>query len=400
MSEKLKFTDLFLHSIKPAPPGKRIAYWDTQTGFGIRVSDKSCPDNIGSFVLVRRMPGNPNPTARKIGSYPAMKLADARAKEWRESRVDPKVKAAEEAREQKRLEANTFSTVFETYARERLDRLRTGKEVRRSIALYALPVLGEEPITRISRKQVKELIVDVHNFAPVAANRLLSHLKTFFNWSVEEEFFEHPPTAVMRPLTKEIRRDRVLNDEEIRAIWKAAEEIGTVGSAIQFLLVTGQRRSEVGGMTWAEVDRAKRLWTLPKERTKAARAHEVPLSNLALSILDSCPELNAFVFASSRLAAAPIANFCKGNASLDRVAPIAPWRLHDLRRTCATNLVDVGVDRIIIAKILNHAEREVTAIYDRHPRAEEKRVAMDRWAARLMAIVDGTGDNIVPIRKI
>jgi integrase len=203
----------------------------------------------------------------------------------------------------------------------------------------------------------------------------------------------------MRPLTKEIRRDRVLNDAEIRAIWKAAEEIGTVGHAIRFLLVTGQRRSEVGGMTWAEVDRTKRIWTLPKVRTKAARAHEVPLSDLALSILDSCPELNAFVFASSQLADAPIANFCKGKASLDRVAPIAPWRLHDLRRTCATNLVDVGVDRIVIAKILNHAEREVTAIYDRHPRAEEKRAAMDRWGARLAAIVEGGDDNIVPIRR-
>jgi hypothetical protein len=185
-----KFTDLFLRSIKPAPPGKRIAYWDTQTGFGIRVSDKSCPDNIGSFVLVRRMPGNPNPTARKIGSYPAMKLADARAigKEWKESRVDPKVKEAEEGLVKKQQEANTFSTVFATYARERLDRLRTGKEVRRSIALYALPVLGEEPITSISRKQVKELIVDVHNFAPVAANRLLSHLKAFSTGASKKSF--------------------------------------------------------------------------------------------------------------------------------------------------------------------------------------------------------------------
>jgi hypothetical protein len=137
---KLKLTDRFLQSIKPAPAGKRLTFWDASVdGFAIRISDKSSPTNVGSFMLIRRMPKNSNPTARKIGSYPAMSLAAARAtaKEWNETvdeGIDPKAKAAEAASEQKRQDADTFASVFEVYAEERLGRLRTGAQVRNAIA--------------------------------------------------------------------------------------------------------------------------------------------------------------------------------------------------------------------------------------------------------------------------
>jgi integrase len=236
---------------------------------------------------------------------------------------------------------------------------------------------------------VKDLIVKIHKTAPVAANRALSYLKTFFAWCVEEEILEHSPVAIMRPLGKEIARDRVLNNEEIRAVWQAAEELGTVGRAIRFLLVTGQRRGEVGGMRWSEIDLQKRTWTLPKERTKAARAHEVPLSDLAVSLIGVC--------SGSQHVFPPPFSWHRGKSALPTLA--TGWRLHDLRRTCATNLVGVGVDRIVISKLLNHAEGGVRSVYDRHPRAEEKRAAMDRWGARLAAIVEGGDDNVVPIRR-
>jgi integrase len=225
----------------------------------------------------------------------------------------------------------------------------------------------------------------VNKVAPVASNRLLSYIKTFFNWCVEEEKIDHSPAVSVKPLAKEIKRDRVLNDDEIRAVWKACEELGTCGRAVKFLLVTGQRRNEVSGMTWAEIDRAKRLWTLSKERTKAARAHEIPLSDLALSILDDCPELNQYVFASTRLAAAPISGWSKGKAALNKLTPqINDWHLHDLRHTCATGLAKLGTDRIVISKLLNHAEGGVTARYDQYTRDAEKRAAMDRWGAKLV----------------
>src|ERR1700730_4582685 len=187
--------------------------------------------------------------------------------------------------------------------------------------------------------------------------------------------------------------------------------------AFRFMLATGQRRSEAGEMTWVEINRAQRLWTLPRERTKADRAHEIPLSDLALSIIDECPRLNEFIFSTGRSATAtgaatPISGWSKAKVALDKLAAekvkvdygedalskIGVWRLHDLRRTCATNMARLGVDRVVIGKVLNHAENEVTAVYDRHQYDREKRRALDLWGERLAAIVDGAGGgNIVSL---
>ena len=148
------------------------------------------------------------------------------------------------------------------------------------------------------------------------------------------------------------------------------------------MLATGQRRTEVGSARWSEVDPAAKLWILPRERTKADRAHEVPLNDVALSILDECPHVSDYVFASGRAGrdggAAALAGWSKAKAALDDLTlkeaqklaqergeeppkEIAPWRLHDLRRTCATYLGKLGTDRVVIGKVLNHSEQGVTS---------------------------------------
>jgi hypothetical protein len=176
MVAKRDFTDRFLRSIKPADAGKRVILWDAQIpGFGIRVSDKSTPDNKGAFVLVTRFPGIANPATRRIGDYPATSLTDARqiAREWREDvrkGVDPKTKKAELQREEARRRADTFATVFEDYAAERLDRLRTGYEVKRTIQKHAVPAWGSRPISDLRRADVKELVRTLHKTAPFASN--------------------------------------------------------------------------------------------------------------------------------------------------------------------------------------------------------------------------------------
>jgi integrase len=182
----------------------------------------------------------------------------------------------------------------------------------------------------------------------------------------------------------------------------------------------------VGSMTWSEVDRKKAVWTLPRGRTKADRAHEIPLSNLSLEIVEEAPRINEYVFSTGRSVAdehggpskpRPVSGWGKGKAKLDaliaknakegaeEVGEEAPqafqeWHLHDLRRTAATNMAKIGVDRVVIAKVLNHAETEVTAVYDRHRYDREKRQALDLWAERLRAIVSSSDNsNVVPISK-
>lgn len=420
MGAKRDFTDRYLKALKPAEQGRRVIFWDAQVPqFGIRVTDKSEKENIGSFVLVARFPGSSNPAPRRIGDFPAMGLAQARqiAREWRDviaKGVDPKVKEAERRREEDRRHADTFGAALEAYATERLSRLRTGDEARRSIERYALPVWGSRPIAEIRRADIKELIRGIHKDAPVAGNRLLALLKTFFAWAAEEEMIEASPAAAVKPLADEVRRDRVLTDAEIRAIWQGCGELGAFGRAFKFMLLTGQRRTEVGELTWREIDQAARLWTLPRERAKADRSHDIPLSDMAMEIIENCLRLGDYVFTTG--GSRPISGWSKAKAALDKLAiekarslamersdnipaEIPEWHLHDLRRTCATHMARLGVDRITISKLLNHAEGGVTSIYDRHSRDPEKRIAVDIWGQRLRAIVDGVdGENVVSIK--
>jgi len=232
--------------------------------------------------------------------------------------------------------------------------------------------------------------------APIAANRVLAYLKTFFTWAVDQELIEASPAASVKRPSKEVKRDRVLTDSEIRAIWQACGALGVFGRAFRFMLVTGQRRSEVGEMTWSELDRTQRLWTLSRERTKADRAHEVQLSDLAMAIIEECQLLGDFIFSTGR--ARPISGWSKAKAALDAKSGVTNWHVHDLRRTAATNMARLGVDRVVIAKVLNHAEPEITAVYDRHRYDHEKRRALDLWGERLASIIDGTDEgNVVSL---
>jgi integrase len=418
MAAKRDFTDRFLKSIKPSAAGKRIIYWDAQVpGFGIRVTDKSTPEVVGSFVLVTRFQRGKSPTARLVGIYPSMPLAKARqiAREWNETirqGADRKVKEHQRRVEEDRRRADTFAVAFEAFADDHLSTLRTGAAVKKAIQNHVLPHWGNRPVAELRRRDVNELVRNLRKQAPIGANRVLAYLKKFFRWAINQELVEDSPARSVERPSKEQQRDRVLNDAEVRAIWKAcaASELGAFGRAFRFMLATGQRRSEVGNLPWSEIDFKQRVWTLPRERAKANRRHEIPLSALAMSILEDSPKLGDFAFSAT--GARPIAGWSrpksvvdglaaknlKSDLSEDAASVIAEWHLHDLRRTCATNLAKLRVDRIVISKVLNHAEREVTAIYDRHRYDREKRRALDLWGERLQAIVGGIEDgNVVPI---
>jgi integrase len=409
MAAKRDFTDRFLKALKPAAPGKRYIAYDAQIpGFGIRVTDRCAVENKGAFVLVTRFPGSANPAPRRIGEYPAMTLAKARevAREWREDirrGVDPKVKEAERRREQERRRADTFAAVFAAFADDHLSTLRTGGDVKSAVAKHVFPRWGERQISVIRRADVNELVRALRKDAPIGTNRVLAYLKKFFSRAVDQDLIDASPAASVKRPTKENRRDRVLAEQEIAAIWQACDDLGAFGRAFRLMLATGQRRSEVGEMTWSEIDRKQMVWTLARGRTKADRANDVPLSNLAMCIIEECPKLGDYVFTTS--GARPISGWSKAKAALDKLAAekieatasergqvaalkIAEWHVHDLRRTAATYLAKLGVDRVVIGKILNHAENNVTAIYDRHRYDREKCMAMDLWGQRLQAIVD------------
>ena len=178
-----------------------------------------------------------------------------------------------------------------------------------------------------------------------------------------------------------------MTDDELRLVWQAADKIGfPFGPIVQLLILTGQRRGEVTGMQWGELQAG--LWTLPRERVKNDRRHDVPLSRQAAAIIERLPRISdRYVFSLN--GNKPFNGF-KAKERLDKLASIAPWTLHDLRRTAASGMARLGVSLVVIEKVLNHvcgSLAGVVGVYQRHEFADEKRAALQLWADHVERLV-------------
>jgi integrase len=199
----------------------------------------------------------------------------------------------------------------------------------------------------------------------------------------------------VKPPTAERSRDRVLSDDELFLVWEAADRIGyPFGPLVQVLALTGQRRDEVGCMRWSELSLESRLWTLPRERTKTDTAHEVPLSDKAIVALKALPRLAQSDFVFSSNGAGSVSGYSKAKHRLDALLPadMPAWRLHDLRRTCASGLARLGINLPVIEKVLNHSSGSfagIVGVYQKHSFADAKRQALEAWGRHIDALVSG-----------
>jgi integrase len=202
---------------------------------------------------------------------------------------------------------------------------------------------------------------------------------------------EFNPVAGLPPQGQERSRERVLSEDEIRALWAAWEAEGSVTSGLfRMLLLTAQREAEVRGMRWADISGS--WWAVPPGIVKNKLAHRVYLGVEALALLDALAEKTGageWVFASPRRAAAPIASINKAKERFRAATEIPDWRPHDLRRTAATYMGRLGVSRTAIARVLNHVDSGVTAVYDRSTGEPEIENALRVWGNRLNEIVEG-----------
>jgi integrase len=215
------------------------------------------------------------------------------------------------------------------------------------------------------------------------------------------------PVVGTNKAAEEISRDRVLSDEELRLVWSCAGE-GDYSAIIRLLILTGQRREEVAAMRWSELDFDKRLWRIGAERTKNGFQHDVPLSNEAIEFLAAHGgrEGRDLVFGSREgpfqgWGNAKIALERRIRANLGEKSGLKPWRLHDLRRTVATRMNELGVLPHVV-EVLNHISGHkagVAGVYNRASYAAEKRQALDVWAAHVIALMDGRAVNVVSLRR-
>jgi integrase len=409
------FTDRKLQSLKPAPAGKHYDVWE-RDGFGVRISDKGTK----SFVLMARYPGSSNPARRTIGHYPIVTLAAARAtvsqwRQWIAVGKDPAVEIERQRIAEAQKRATTFGAICEDFIRDKLPGQRKAREVERDIRRVFLPAWGKRPITDILPLEVRNLVKAYKDDGkPYQAHNLLGYARRIFNWAINQHCYgvEASPCDRLKPkdiIGEKQARSRVLSDAELRAAWKASEGLDyPYGPLFQLLMLTGARRSEVAEARWSEIDLAKKIWTIPVERTKADAAHIVPLSDDAIAILNSLPRFKSGdCLFSTTYGKIPVNSFHKAKATLDAAmlaelngAKLPTFVVHDIRRTVRTQLSAIpNVSDLVRELVIGHTKPGLHKVYDQYAYLDEKRFALDAWAARLRSIIEPPRANVVELAR-
>jgi integrase len=415
---KKMLTDRALKALrkKPAKSGKRYEIGDKDvSGLLVRVNDQGTV----TFALVARFPGSSNPTRRTIGEYGSMTLEEAReeAREWRRllrQGKDPQVERERKEQAEARRQANTFASVAEDYFVELKRRgLRQAGEIEREIRREFVSRWAARPITDIKKQDVLDVVdAAIKQGALSKAHHLLSYASRLYSWAMERPGYglEYSPVHGMRPAriigVKDIRT-RVLSDVELAALWHASKEIGyPYGPLVRLLMLTGQRKSEVSDARWCEFDLDKREWCIPAERMKNGAPHTVPLTDAVLKVMQDLQRFNSgdHLF-STTFGKTPVNGFSKGKTRLDKVLARQlghvppPWVFHDIGRTVRTHMSALPIPDMVRELVIAHTKPGLHKIYDQHRYADEKRHALELWAARLRSIVEPAPANVVSLDR-
>jgi integrase len=240
--------------------------------------------------------------------------------------------------------------------------------------------------------------------AEATGRAMHAKLSAFFRWCVDDMRIESSPCSKVRRPPPSKSRERVLSDDELRKVWIAADGLEPqYGAVVRLMILTGARLREIGHMPWSELNDDLTVWTLPKERAKNKTELILPLSKLARAIIRSLPRIDGSPFVFTFDGDQPVESFSRMKRHLDALAGIAePWRLHDLRRSTATALQRLGVRLEVTEAVLNHVSGSrggIVGVYQRHDYAPEKRAALEKWASRLAALIEGreAASNVVPM---
>jgi integrase len=424
----MKFTEKFILALKPKKERYDVRE-KSGKGFAIRVSSSDKKSKVSqletkaatkSWVFFYVFEGRKR--RMTLGTYPALTLKKAREKHAEALTLLQADKDPSLEKQRHETEARNSYTV-RSLIREYMEvwaipNKRSWQADERCLNKDVIPFLGKRKAKDITRRDVILLLDKIkERGAPIQANRTLACVRRLFNFAIERDLISASPCVAVKPVAKENRRDRVLSVQEIKNLWQTLDnyedrniQISLIARyALKFQLATTQRKGEVVKAEWREVCMDSCIWTIPAEKVKnKLGAHRVPLSALALDLLEQIKKMNLsqkWIFPSEKkrkrkkdAEGNSTQEFIKrdthiSGASIDHAIRrsvfkgIASFVPHDLRRVGASYMTSLGVSRLTVSKILNHADKSVTAVYDRHSYDAEKRHALELWSNKLHEIL-------------
>lgn len=450
---KVALTDRFVRSparlgeVRGASGGRRDYFDSVVPGLALRVF----ASGHRSWNLITRYPSTPtHPTRRALGDcylpaeaprgvdgtsagaegggslppimHGALTLGEARdkARRWLDligRGVDPKVQEARDRAAALRAQEATFGRVAEEFLTRRTATLAHAQKARHIVEREFVKRWGMRPAADILPEEAAAAIrAIVKRGTPAQARGAFEWLRLLFRWAIGTGEFglTVSPMANLSStalIGKKLARDRVLLDDELRAVWNACGGPGgeqalaearrrgvtrdanaklgyPYGPLFRLMILTGQREREVAGARWSEIDLDKATWLIPTARMKSDRAHLVPLAPDALALLRALPRFTEgdYVFTTTG-GAKPVNGFSKSKERLDVVSGVQGWVLHDLRRTVRTNFSALPVQDLVREAVIAHARPGLHKVYDLHSYAEEKRKCLELWEQRLRGII-------------
>ena len=402
---KRKLTKQVVQSLQAAE--KDIVVHDAEIpGFGVKVTPKG-----KKVFFYRYRLGGAGSKERKltIGTFGLVTAEQARDKAKQAAAsvqlggdpVGDQIAKSESAAKAKSV--RTLEATLEEYLHSKRDR-KSINEVARLLKNDIVPELGDQALAEISSEDLRTIFNQVRERAPGTAANLFAETRGLFSWCLKRGYIEQSPLIKVDKPSSPGARERYLSEREVPAFWRMTERLGSpFGSLLQLLLLTGQRRSEVGEMQWSELNMADRIWHLSGERVKNGKSHDVFLSDQACKIILAQPTQGTkFVFTTNMVS--PVSGFSKvANRALQmfreelamdtlQVAYL-PWRWHDLRRTHATLLQSLGFSLDLIERILNHRSGSVggvVGVYQKHEFKKERAEAAQKLAEHVRDLMEAT----------
>jgi integrase len=420
----MALTDLGIRRLKKPTRGRREK-WDREIpGLAIRVTE----NGIRSFNFVysygvRTTKGGrvaPHRFRITLGRLGELTLEEAReaARELRKRvragghpAVEDKINRAVVATTRPKL----FSELVDVFDKRSLAPSRTGQSVRLTIAKHLMPAWKDLPVAAITRQHVIEMVESLVDDKPGMARRVFEISRRMFNWAVQRGgYIEHSPCALLSAknlIGRQVVRDRVLSDREIRALVRAVQHLGyPYYELVMLLLRTGLRRNEVAHGRWEELDLANKRWEISGGRMKSGRPHALPLTKRMVEILESLPRKEGAVLFFATSSGRPLASFSQLKTTIDKrmeielkrdTAEFKAFRLHDIRRTFRTRLSSLPVPGGDVTRelLLAHSKKGLHAVYDLHSYWSERLAAYQLWEQRLDSILEGRSADVIELAQ-